>query len=233
MGEVDGDSVGQSSPLGGTPSVFPAHRLRLALVDSDPAVHLAVKGMVEEHALHWVFEGYQDAPRALAAISAAPPHVVLMAAAHRGLCGFEAARRLAEVTPSLRVLMLAGECGAEFVRQAVEAGTSGCLMKPITPSQLISVVEGAAAGAFVFCDRSGPVLRECLARCHAAKPKPRGLTRREREVVDCLDERLCDKEIAERLHVEPSTVHTFIRRIFRKWGVHKRSEAVEVLRHLG
>jgi len=47
MAGVDGDSVGQSSPLGGTSSVLPAHRLRLALVDSDPAVHLTVKGMVE------------------------------------------------------------------------------------------------------------------------------------------------------------------------------------------
>jgi DNA-binding NarL/FixJ family response regulator len=233
MGEVDGDSVGHSSPVGGTLGVLPARRLRLALVDSDPAVHLAVKGMVEEHPLRWVVESYHDAPRALAAIPAAPPHVVLMAAAHRGLCGFEAARRLAEVTPSLRVLMLAGECGAEFVRQAVEAGTSGCLVKPITPSQLISVVEGAAAGAVVFCDRSGPVLRECLARCYAARPKAERLTRREREVVDCLGERLCDKEIAERLRVELSTVHTFIRRIFRKWGVHKRSEAVEIFRRVG
>jgi DNA-binding NarL/FixJ family response regulator len=129
--------------------------------------------------------------------------------------------------------MLAGDCGAEFVWQAMEAGTSGCLMKPITRSQLVGVARGAAAGAVVFCDKSGPVLRECLARCHAASPRAERLTRREREVVDCLDERLCDKEIAERLRVEPSTVHTFIRRIFRKWGVHKRSEAVEVLRHLG
>ena len=67
MAGVDGDSVGQSSALGGTPSVLRAHRLRLALVDSDPAVHLAVKGMVEEHPLHWVVESYHDAPRALAA----------------------------------------------------------------------------------------------------------------------------------------------------------------------
>jgi DNA-binding NarL/FixJ family response regulator len=202
-------------------------------VDSDPAVHLAVKGMVEEHPLHWVVESYHDAPRALAAIPPAPPDVVLMAAAPRGLCGLEAARRLAEATPSLRVLMLAEECGAEFVWEAMEAGTSGCLMKPISRSQLIGVVRGAAGGAVVFCDRSGPVLRECLARCHAASPKPEGLTAREREVMDGLGQRLCDKEIAERLHVEPSTVHTFIRRIFRKWGVHKRSEAVDVFRRLG
>jgi DNA-binding NarL/FixJ family response regulator len=207
--------------------------LRLAIVDGDAAAHLAVKGVAETYAPRWVVESYRDAPRALAEIPLAPPHVVLMAAAHGGVCGFEAARRLAALAPSMRIVMLAGECGAEFVQQAVVAGTSGCLVKPFTRTQLINVVEGAAAGAFVFCQRSAPVLRECLARCKPATSGPERLSDRERAVVDCLEQRLLDKEIAERLSVETSTVHTFIRRIFRKLGVHKRSEAVAAFRRWG
>jgi DNA-binding NarL/FixJ family response regulator len=206
--------------------------LRLALVDSDPAVHAAVNGMVGGHPLCWRVESYQDAPGALAAIPRAQPDVVLVAATLRGLCGIQLARQLLETTTGLRVLMLAEDCGAGFFSQAVEAGTSGCLLKPITRPQLIGVVGGAAAGALVFCDRSGRVLQKCLAHSRAVKARPEPLTEREREVMDCLAQRLYDKEIAERLHVKPSTIHTLLRRIFRKWGVSKRAEAVEMFRHL-
>jgi DNA-binding CsgD family transcriptional regulator len=53
-------------------------------------------------------------------------------------------------------------------------------------------------------------------------PGEKSLTDREVGVLKGLSEGLSNREIAERLHITPGTVHSHVRKIFRKLGVHDR-----------
>ena len=53
-----------------------------------------------------------------------------------------------------------------------------------------------------------------------------GLTRRERQILTCIQRGLRDKEIAATLQISPLTVHTHLKHVFNKLGVHTRTEAV-------
>jgi DNA-binding NarL/FixJ family response regulator len=82
--------------------------------------------------------------------------------------------------------------------------------------ELLRLVEPAFAGALV---RAGGVSPQVA-------PNPSGeprLSQRELEVAQMVCEGLPDKVIAHRLGVEPSTVRTYLKRIFDKLGVHRRS----------
>ncbi len=61
-------------------------------------------------------------------------------------------------------------------------------------------------------------------------PQPSILTSRELEVLDCVRKGYPDKQIAQALSIQPSTVHTHLKKMFEKLGVHTRTEAV--MKHL-
>ncbi len=60
-----------------------------------------------------------------------------------------------------------------------------------------------------------------------AMPLTEPLTRREREVLDCLSQRMMDREIADSLQVSINTVKHHLRNIYSKFGVGNRRRAVE------
>jgi non-specific serine/threonine protein kinase len=67
-----------------------------------------------------------------------------------------------------------------------------------------------------------------LALCKATDGSL-GLSRRQNEIANCLAHGLRDKEIAARLKISPSTVHTHVFRILRRWSVHKRTDVAKVI----
>lgn len=60
-------------------------------------------------------------------------------------------------------------------------------------------------------------------------PGEKPLTDRETTVLEALSEGLTNPEIADALHITPRTVHSHVRRIFRKLGVHNRRELIGML----
>ena len=63
-----------------------------------------------------------------------------------------------------------------------------------------------------------------------APQEPSILTSRELEVLDCVRKGYPDKQIAQALSLQPSTVHTHLKKMFEKLGVHTRTEAL--MKHL-
>jgi DNA-binding NarL/FixJ family response regulator len=73
-----------------------------------------------------------------------------------------------------------------------------------------------------------------LPRWHLliAEPPPPLLTKRERQVLHALDRGLCDKEIAQELHIAVSTVKSHARSIYEKLEVGSRTAALHAARQL-
>jgi DNA-binding NarL/FixJ family response regulator len=161
------------------------------------------------------------------------PDVVLMDLRMPRCDGVEATRRLRELDPNIKVLMLTTYADDRSVIDALHAGARGYLTKDAGAEEihraLDQVVRGQAAidpavqhhllDAIAAGSTSGP------ERKHASE-LPDGLTPREAEVLSLIAEGLSNAEIAERLYVNETTVKSHINHLFAKTGVRNRAQAV-------
>ena len=150
--------------------------------------------------------------------------------------GLDLIGELRAVSPQSAVLVLtASSDRAQFAR-AVEAGAAGVLHKSTPLHELVDAVRRLTAGEQLL---SVSEVLELLRLAGQQRRQDRdaalalrGLTPREREVLQLLTEGLNDKEIAQRLHVSPQTARTHMENILNKLGVNSRLQAlVFALRH--
>ena len=156
-----------------------------------------------------------DGHEAVNEIERTRPDVVVMDIAMPHLNGLEVTRRVRKKMPRTRVLVLSMYEDADFVRQILDAGASGYVLKGSASKELLDAL------AVV---RKGQTYLAARLEQHAAPPR-RGtsgenvLTARERETLQLLAEGNSHAQIAERLHISPKTVETHRRHIAVKLGI--------------
>jgi DNA-binding NarL/FixJ family response regulator len=143
-----------------------------------------------------------------------------------GLNGFEAARRIHEQSPRVRVLILSMHADLRFVNESLRAGASGYLLKESAFPDLVRAIRTAMSGKLAFSDK----ISEALARDYARRVGHEGgsafavLSAREREVLQLIAEGKSTREIAGDLNVSIKTVETHRRQIMEKLDLHSVAE---------
>ena len=150
--------------------------------------------------------------------------------------GLDLIGELRAVNPQSVVLVLTASSDRTQFARAVEAGAAGVLHKSTPLHELVGAVRRLTAGEQLL---SVSEVLELLRLAGQQRRQDRdagqalrGLTPREREVLQLLTEGLNDKEIAQRLQVSPQTARTHMENILNKLGVNSRLQAlVFALRH--
>nr|WP_042183625.1 response regulator transcription factor [Kibdelosporangium sp. MJ126-NF4]CEL15655.1 DNA-binding response regulator, LuxR family [Kibdelosporangium sp. MJ126-NF4]CTQ93580.1 DNA-binding response regulator, LuxR family [Kibdelosporangium sp. MJ126-NF4] len=162
------------------------------------------------------------------------PDVVLMDLRMPGMDGITATRRILDVRPSAKILVLTTFDDDDHVFRALTAGACGFLAKDIAPTDLLTGIRKAAAGESPF---SPAVLRRLVDRAMTAnQPEPvrhPDLTGREREVLALVGAGLSNAEIGERLHVGVTTVKTHVGNLMTKTGCDNRVRLAVLAVRLG
>ena len=159
------------------------------------------------------------------------PDVVLMDIVFRGgMSGIEATRRIKEISPSTKVVIMTAHDEDRLLVEAVEAGASGFLGKGEAAEEVLAAAKAAAEGE-VLIDPT--TLTRLLAQVAREREARRGaqmllddLTDREREILHLLAEGMRNEQIAQKLFISPQTVQTHVRNILGKLRVHSKLEAV-------
>jgi NarL family two-component system response regulator YdfI len=138
-----------------------------------------------------------------------------------------------EVAQEYAVILLSGQPKTAWLAKALRVGVRAVLPPEITPEQLRSALEAAAAGLLVIhpadLDSALPAAASVPAE---AGELPEPLTRREREVLQMISAGLGNKEIAGRLSISEHTVKFHVASILGKLGASTRTEAVSIgIRH--
>ncbi|MFA6299621.1 MAG: response regulator transcription factor [Nocardioides sp.] len=205
-------------------------RVRVLLVDDD---HLMRAGLAELLTIDPTLEVVAQAATGAEAIVLTRryrPDVVLMDVQMPGLDGIAATQQLVAEMPEVRVLILTTFELDDYVFGALRAGASGFVLKRTRPEDLIAAVHTVADGEALL---SPSVTRRVVDRM-AQQPMPRldgtraleTLTPREREVLSYLAQGLSNREIADALVVEESTIRTHVKHVLNKLDLRDRIQAV-------
>ncbi len=202
--------------------------MRVLLVDDQRLVREGLRVLLEmEPEIEVVFEA-ENGAQALEVYARHRPHVVLMDIRMPGMDGVEATRRLLQMDPQARVLILTTFDDDVYVLEGLRAGARGYLLKDASREELMAALRTVAAGGALFAPRVAETALEALSRESAPRPTGRvePLTEREQEILRLMAQGLNNKQIAERLHLAHGTVKNYVSRILAKLGVENRAQAV-------
>jgi len=151
------------------------------------------------------------------------PDVILMDMVLPKMDGAMATRTIREQFPQVQVIALTSFKEGELIKNALEAGAIGYLLKDVSADDLVRAIRGAYAGRATLSTEVAQALVET-----ANQPPTPGLnlTERERDVLALMIEGLNNTQIAGRLIVSPSTIKSHVSNILAKLGVASRTEAV-------
>jgi DNA-binding NarL/FixJ family response regulator len=204
--------------------------VRVLIVDDDDLMRSALQMMLAVDDGIAVVAEAADGHSGVESAREHAPDVVLMDVRMPGLDGIKATCRLLAAAPETRVVILTTFEDDRYVFGALKAGASGFLLKRISPEELVAAVHTIAAGDALL---SPSVTRRVLDRMAthplidaSGRDGLDELTARERQVLELIASGLANREIAEEMTIEESTVKTYVRRILMKLGLRDRVHAV-------
>ncbi len=193
------------------------------VVDDDPNARQAMVRLLGE--IFKRVEGYATASDFLAAHDPALPGCLVTEVVLPGMSGLELYRRLGESSdgqPVLPVIFVTRHANVQIAVEAMQAGAVHFLEKPAREQDLWSSVRKA-----LDIDRKN---RERLARQAEVDKRLAMLSAGERDVLDRILARKCNKQIASELHLSIRTIEDRRSRIMRKLEVDSVVELVQQLR---
>ena len=149
------------------------------------------------------------------------PDVILMDMILPEMDGATATRIIRQKYPHVQVIVLTSFKEGKLIKNALEAGAIGYLLKNILADELAQAIRGAYFGRATLSPEAAQTMVE-----NANQPPGPELTEREYEVLALMVEGLNNTQIAGRLTISPSTIKTHVSNILSKFGVASRTEAV-------
>jgi len=198
--------------------------IRVLIVDDHDVVREGLRRMLEVEKGIQIIGEAKDGEEAIEMATELVPDVITMDLKMPGVDGITATQEIKRKMPGINILVLT-LYAEDFVKQAIEAGASGYLLKDSDCSQISNAIHQVYEG---FCPIAPSLTRELVMAFAQISRSGRSslLTRRQTEVLKLIAEGLSSKEISLNLYVRTSTVKREIRQILSKLDVADRAQAV-------
>ena len=193
-------------------------KITVLLVDDHSLVRRGFRRMLEDESDMQVVGEAGDGEEAIKLAKELHPRVVVMDCALPGMNGLQATREIIENAPNTAVLMLSMHSESTWVRQAIDAGAKGYVLKNALDLELGAAIRKVAAGETVFDPQ--------VEQRSVLKGERAALTQRELEVLQKIVDGKSNKEIAVELDLSANTVAVHRANIMNTLGIHKTAELV-------
>ena len=194
-------------------------KITVLLVDDHTLVRRGFRRLLEDEPDISVVGEAGDGNAAIRLALQLKPNVVIMDCALPETSGLAASRKILESNPQQKILMLSMHSEETLVRQALEAGACGFILKSAVDLELPAAVRKVAAGETVLAPE---LVRSATLRGE----RNSGLTPRELEILQLIVEGKSNKEIADELKLSANTVAVHRANIMDALGIHKTAELV-------
>ncbi len=196
-----------------------SQKISVLLVDDHALVRRGFRRILEDESDIVVKGEASSGEEAVEMAKQLRPDVIVMDCALPGISGLTATRKILEQDGDIAVLMLSMHSEDTWVRQSLESGARGYMLKNAVDLELVTAIRRVAAGDLVLdpqIDR-GPGLKG---------ERETGLTVRELEILQLIVDGKSNKEIASQLGLSANTVAVHRANIMDALGIHKAAELV-------
>lgn len=200
--------------------------IRVVIVDDHPFYRDGLAELLTASGVE-VVAAVPTGEAALSAVEELAPDVVVMDLNLPGISGIEATRRLAELAPATRVLVLTVSAQETDVTEAIVAGASGYVLKEAPIEEVVAGIRAAVAGHSFISPRIANLLLFRVQEQGRSGGDLAGahLSARELDVLALLAKGRSNIEIAETLIISQSTVRHHISNILMRLQVENRVQA--------
>lgn len=203
--------------------------IRLLLADDHRMLREGLRRSMVDEGFEVVGEA-GDGEEAVRLAAELRPDVVLMDVTMPNVDGVEATRRICQVTPATRIIMLTMHVDQEVVSAALRAGASGYLVKDCSIDEIAEAVRLAVCGDVGFSSALAASMLDEVRRLDgdagSAPDEERVVTRREEEVLQLIADGCSTSEVAEQLFISQKTVKNHLASIYQKLDARDRTQAV-------
>jgi DNA-binding NarL/FixJ family response regulator len=196
-----------------------APEIRVLLADDHALVRAGMRSLLVAMSAVQVVGEASSGEEALVLAARERPDVVLMDIAMKGMSGLEAAARMREQQPEVRVVILSMHAGEEYVLKALRAGAVGYLLKDAATGELELALRSVMRGESWFSPAVSRQVVEGYVQRVGGEPASEVLTARQREVLKLVAGGKSTKEIAFELSLSVKTVETHRAQIMERLGI--------------
>jgi len=206
-------------------------KMRILIADDHEVVRRGLCTLLQNHEGWEICGEARDGREAVEMAKQLKPDVVVLDVGMPNLNGLAATRQLTQQNPQQKVIVLTITDSDQVIREALDAGARGFVLKSDAARDLVSAVEALQRNRMFFTPRvNDMVLAGFLDKGHNGRegesPRLPQLTPREREVVQLLAEGKSSKEVASLLNLSTKTAETHRSNIMRKLGFHSIRDIV-------
>ena len=196
-----------------------APKITVLLADDHALVRRGFRRMLEDEEDIDVVGEASDGEEAVTLVRSLKPQVVVMDCALPGISGLQATRKILQQAPQTLILMLSMHAEETWVRQAMDAGARGYVLKNAMDLELGAAIRRMLKGETVL---DGQLAREENLKGE----RNAGLTPREVEILQLICDGKSNKEIAVQLDLSANTVAVHRANLMDALGIHKTAELV-------
>ena len=208
--------------------------IRVLIADDHTIVRSGVRMLLEAEEDFTVVGEALDGAQAITLTGKLRPDVVLMDIGMPDVDGLEATRRIKVQWPDVNVLVLTMHRSEQYFFEMLKNGASGYILKGAETSDLFHAVRVVAQGdVFLYPAMARKLVNDYLKVVGGVAAVDPQLSPRENEILQLLVEGYSNKEIAEKLIISPSTVHTHRTNLMQKLGLSSRHELIQYARQRG
>lgn len=197
-------------------------RIRVMIVDDHLIVRQGLKSILERESDIEVVATFESAEEALTALPGLHPDVALVDVRMEGISGVDLCRRMRVSAEKTAVVILTSFLNEELVRECIQAGARGYLLKDVGELDLVRGVRAAVAGGMVVAPRAAAMMADWIRQ----QPDPSTLDQDELDLLRMIARGMTNREIAAQLYISENTMKDRVLELFRKLKVKGRVEAV-------
>jgi len=204
--------------------------LKILLADDHSLMRRGLRSILEAQPGWQVCAEAHTGREAVALAMQLRPDVVVLDVCMPELNGIEATRQIRKASPRTEVLILSVHESDHLVREVIEAGARGYLLKSDSDRELVAAIDSLARHKPFFTGRATEMLlgggTSDSGMASQDREAGQRLTAREREIVQLLAEGKTSKEVASVLNISTKTAETHRAHIMRKLEFHSVGEIV-------